>query len=153
RVGFTTVLVPTGQVNNTFSQKAPWIDPIVSASALAPLTSTIKLLVAIRMGTIEPGVCARIGATLDLLSNGRFLLNVVTGGNALEMYGEQVDHDSRYRRTEEYITILKGLWTEESFSFAGEFYHFGDAICWPKPVQKPHPPIFCTGASEIACEV
>jgi alkanesulfonate monooxygenase len=153
RVGFDTILVPTNQQNNTFSSSAPYIDSIVSAAALAPLTSSIKLLVAIRMGTIDPGVCARMGATLDLLSNGRFLINIVTGGNPLGMYGEQLDHDARYRRTDEYVQILKGLWTTERFSFEGEFYRFSDAICWPKPLQKPHPPIYFPGASEIARQI
>ena len=153
RVGFGTILVPTGQQNNTFSSTAPYIDSIVSAAALAPLTSSIKFLVAIRMGTIDPAACARMGATLDLLSNGRFLINIVTGGSALEMYGEHVDHDTRYRRTEEYVQILKGLWTQPRFSFQGDFYTFNEALCWPKPIQQPHPPIYFAGASEIARQI
>jgi alkanesulfonate monooxygenase len=153
RVGFSTILVPTGSTNNTFSTSAPYHDSVVAAAALATVTRSIRLLVAIRMGTIEPAACARMGATLDQLSGGRFAINIVTGGAAQDMYGEQLDHDARYRRSEEYIKILKGLWTEDRFDFDGEFFHLKDAFCYPRPLQLPYPPIYCPGASEIARQI
>jgi alkanesulfonate monooxygenase len=151
--GFDTVLVPTGQQNNTFSTEAPYIDSVVSASAMAAVSKRIKLLTAIRTGLMDPAVCARLCATLDLLSNGRFLINVVSGGAAIKMYGEELDHDARYRRTAEQIAILKGLWTQPSFSYEGEFYRLENAICFPKPVQQPHPPMYFAGSSEIARDI
>lgn len=151
--GFDALLIPTGQQNNTWSLEAPYIDSVVAASAMTGVTKRINLLTAIRTGLVDPGVTARMCATIDLLSNGRFWINVVSGGAPIKMYGEELDHDARYRRTREQLAILKGLWTEPTFSFDGEFYRFDKAICYPKPVQKPYPPIFFAGSSEIARDI
>ncbi|WP_428262062.1 LLM class flavin-dependent oxidoreductase [Haliangium sp.] len=148
--GFESVLITTGQGNNHFGPHAPYVDSLVTASAMAAVSEKIKLLVAIRTGVIDPAICARMCATLDMFSNGRFMLNVVSGGAALEIFGETLDHDARYRRTGEAIAILKGLWTQDEFSLDGEFYSIRAASCYPKPVQTPHPPIYFSGQSEIA---
>ena len=80
-------------------------------------------------------------------------MNVITGGSPLSMYGEEMDHDTRYRRMEEYLQVLEGLWTQEKFSFEGEFYRLKDATLYPKPLHNSHIPIFIAGSSEIACEI
>ncbi|MEE9257363.1 MAG: LLM class flavin-dependent oxidoreductase, partial [bacterium] len=153
RSGFSTILSPSHQKSVNFGREAPVWDSIVNTAAVATATKTIKFLIAVRMGVIDPAICARMLSSLDHLSGGRILLNVITGGSALSTYGEEMDHDTRYRRTEEYIRILEGLWTQEKFSFEGEFYRLDDAVLFPKPVQKPRIPFFVAGSSEIAREI
>lgn len=153
RAGFTTILVPTAQASAHYGPEAPTWDSVVNACVAVSATRAIKLLLAIRVGVMDPAICARTLASLDHLSGGRILYNIVTGGAPLAMYGEEVDHDERYRRTEEYIQILDGLWTQERFSFEGKFYHIENATLWPKPLQKPRIPFFLAGSSEIAREI
>ena len=106
-----------------------------------------------RVGIIDPAICARMMASLDELTGGRILYNIVTGGGALSNYGETLDHDTRYERTDEYLEILEGLWTKDKYSFAGKFYRLEEATVYPRPVQKPRIPFFMAGASEIAQDI
>jgi len=153
RSGFTTILVPTALWSGHYSPQAPAWDSIVNAATIATATKTIKILLAIRVGMIDPAFCARMLASLDELSRGRILYNIVTGGATAVAYGETVDHDDRYRRTEEYIQVLDGLWTQDNFSFEGKYYQLKDATVYPKPVQKPRIPFYMAGSSEIAREI
>ncbi len=153
RSGFTTILVPTSQVSGHYGPQAPTWDSMVNAAVIGPATRTIKLLLAVRVGVIAPAVCARMMASLDELTNGRILYNVVTGGAALSSYGEELGHDVRYERTDEYLEILEGLWTREKYTFEGRFYRLKGATVYPRPVQKPRIPFFMAGASEIAQEI
>jgi alkanesulfonate monooxygenase len=148
--GFTTLLVPTSQISGHYGPQAPTWDSIINAATVAPATKTIKLLLAVRPGMIHPAYCARMMASLDELSGGRIMYNIVTGGSDLSAYGDDLDHDTRYERTEEYIQVLEGLWTQEKFSFEGKYYNFRDASVYPKPVQKPRIPFYMAGASGIA---
>ncbi len=150
RSGFTTILVPTSQVSGHYGPQAPTWDSIVNAAVIGPATSTIKLLLAVRVGIIDPAICARMMASLDELTGGRILYNVVTGGAALSSYGEELEHDTRYERTDEYLEILEGLWTQEKYSFEGKFYRLENATVYPRPVQKPRIPFFMAGSSEVA---
>ena len=151
--GFTTILVPTAQVSAHYGAEAPTWDSVVNASIVAAATKSIKLLLAIRIGLVDPAICARTLASLDHLSGGRLLYNIVTGGAALSMYGEDLDHDRRYERTEEFMDVLEGLWTKESFSYDGEFYHLKNATLYPKPLQSPRIPFFVAGSSEPARDI
>ena len=151
--GFTTILVPTSQVSGHYGHQAPTWDSLINAAVIAPKTETIKLLLAVRVGIIDPAICARMFASLDELSGGRILYNVVTGGGALASYGENLEHDTRYERTEEFIQILDGLWKEDSFSFEGKFYHLDNASVYPRPVQKTGIPFYVAGSSEIAQDI
>lgn len=153
RSGFTTILVPTSQVSGHYGPQAPTWDSIVNAAVIGPATKTIKLLLAVRVGIIDPAICARMMASLDELTNGRILYNIVTGGAALSAYGEALDHDARYERTDEYLQILEGLWTQEKYSFEGNFYRLKDATVYPRPVQKPRIPYFMAGASDVAQDI
>jgi FMNH2-dependent dimethyl sulfone monooxygenase len=92
-------------------------------------------------------------ATLDHLSGGRIAVNIVSGWFRGEFHaiGEPwLEHDERYRRSEEFIRALKGIWTEDSFSFQGDFYRFHNYSLKPKPLQQPHPEIFQGGSSRAA---
>lgn len=151
--GFSTILVPTALWSSHYSREAPAWDSIVNAAAVATATKSIRLLLAVRVGVIDPAFCARMLASLDELSHGRILFNIVTGGATMTSFGETLDHDDRYERTEEYLQILEGLWTQDNFSFEGKFYRFQDATVYPKPVQKPRIPFFLAGASEMARQI
>ena len=92
-------------------------------------------------------------ATIDHISNGRVAINVVSGwfkGEFTAIGLPWLEHDERYRRSEEFIRALKGIWTEDNFTFHGDFYRFRDYTLRPKPVQKPHPEIFQGGSSRAA---
>jgi FMNH2-dependent dimethyl sulfone monooxygenase len=102
----------------------------------------------------HPLVMAKMGATLDHISNGRWGLNVVSGfSSETDQIGKTLlPHDERYRQTEDYITIMKGLWTAEpgSFSYRSDFYTIEKGYVSPLPLQKPHPPIANAGVSQAA---
>lgn len=145
-VGFSGVLLPTGR-----SCEDAWI---VAASLLSA-TSKLKFLVALRPGVIAPAVAARMTATLDRLSEGRLLLNIVTGGDPDEAQGDGLflSHDERYRATDEYLSVFSRLLAGESVDFAGDYVRLkGGKILYP-PVQKPHPPFWFGGSSRAAHEL
>jgi dimethylsulfone monooxygenase len=114
------------------------------ASALLARTSRIKVFSTVHVPLFHPLVTAKMGATLDHMSEGRWGLNVVSGWSEREfgMMGiEVIPHAERYQRTAAYIEILKGLWTSEpgAFSYDSLWYHIKDGEVLPQPVQRPHP--------------
>ncbi len=131
------------------------LEAITLASALASVTKKINLISAVHPGLWHPGVYAKMIATLDNISNGRAALNVVSGWFKQEFigYGEHwLEHDERYRRAEEFIQVLKSMWTEESTTYKGDFYRINEAPLKPKPVNG-RPPIFQGGNSKAAREM
>jgi FMNH2-dependent dimethyl sulfone monooxygenase len=130
------------------------LEALSTVAALAPVTERLKLIAAVHPGLWHPGVVAKMGATIDFISNGRFCLNVVSGWfkDEFTIYGESwLDHDERYRRSEEFIRVLKGMWTEDEFHFKGDFYRINGGWVKPRPVnQNPHPEIFQGGNSKAA---
>jgi len=130
------------------------LEALTTVAALAPVTERLKLIAAVHPGLWHPGVVAKMGATIDFISKGRFALNVVSGWfkGEFTIYGEPwLDHDERYRRSEEFIRVLKGMWTEDEFHFKGDFYRINGGWVKPKPInQNPHPEIFQGGNSKAA---
>ena len=123
------------------------------ASHAAAHTERLGYLIAHRPGFVAPTLAARKAATLDQFTGGRVSLHIITGGSDLDQAkdGDWLDHDTRYRRTDEYLVLLRRTWTEERpFDFEGEFYHVAKAFSEIKPVQKPHIPLYFGGASEAA---
>ncbi|WP_437572824.1 dimethylsulfone monooxygenase SfnG [Sorangium sp. So ce542] len=121
--------------------------------ALLLATERLKVIAAVHPGLWHPGVLAKLGATADDLSGGRFAVNVVSGwfkGEFTALGEPWLEHDERYRRSEEFIRALRGIWTEDHFSLRGDFYRINDFTLKPKPVQKPHPEIFQGGNSKAA---
>lgn len=124
--------------------------------AIMMATQRLKVMAAVHPGMWHPGVFANFGATADHLTNGRFATNVVSGWFKGEFtsFGEPwLEHDERYRRTEEFIRCLRGIWEEDNFEFRGDFYRFHDYSLKPKPLntpERPHPPIFQGGNSTAA---
>src|SRR3981081_4801733 len=111
-VGFTGVLTPTG----TWCEDA-WL----TTAALIPQTERLKFLVAFRPGVISPTLAAQMAATYQRISRGRLLLTVVTGGDSVEQqrFGDYHDHDQRYARTDEFLAIVRAVWSGEPVDFAG----------------------------------
>ena len=121
--------------------------------ALLLATERLKVIAAVHPGLWHPGVLAKLGATADHLSDGRFAVNVVSGwfkGEFTALGEPWLDHDERYRRSEEFITALKMIWTRDHAEVAGDFYRIRDFSLKPKPLQSPHPEIFQGGNSTAA---
>jgi probable F420-dependent oxidoreductase len=124
------------------------LDPFVSLMAAAAVTKKL------RVGT---GICliierdtittAKSVASVDLLSNGRFDLGIGAGWNAEEMEHHGTIFKSRYQRMREQVLAMKELWTKDVAEYSGEFVRFEPSWSWPKPTQKPHPPIHLGGES------
>jgi probable F420-dependent oxidoreductase len=125
------------------------LDPFVSLMAAAAATRRLRvgtgICLLIERDTI---VTAKEVASLDLLSNGRFLFGVGGGWNAEEMENHGTVFKTRFRRLEEQVRALKEIWTKEAAAFHGEFVNFDPIWSWPKPVQKPHPPVLFGGETE-----
>jgi probable F420-dependent oxidoreductase len=125
-------------------------DPFVSAAVAAQATSRIKLGHLVLSNPFRhPGVTAQALASLDRLSSGRLVAGLGAGWTAREfaMFGISFPSaPARLRMLDEALTVIRSLWTREETTFAGEFYHLREAILWPKPVQKPHPPILVGGS-------
>lgn len=145
RLGYGGVLLPTGQ-----ACEESW----VTAAGLATATERLKFLVALRPGVVQPAYAARQTAALDRLSNGRLLLNVVVGGNPVELAGDGVflPHDQRYEQANEFLTIWQGLVSGERVDFEGKHYRIEKGRLDFPPVQTP-PPLYFGGSSEAGIEL
>ena len=144
RAGFDKVLV---------GYTATSAEGFVIAGYAAAHTERLAYLIAHRPGFVAPGLAARKAATFDQVSGGRLALHIITGGSDADQAkdGDWLDHDTRYRRTDEYLTLLRRVWTEDRpFDHAGEFYRVAGAYSEIKPLQKPHVPLYFGGASEAA---
>ncbi|ESZ09382.1 FMNH2-dependent alkanesulfonate monooxygenase [Mesorhizobium sp. L48C026A00] len=142
-IGYYGALLPTGR-----SCEDSW----VVASALAPLTQRLRFLVAVRPGLQSPTLAARMTSTLDRISGGRLLINVVTGGDPIENKGDGIflSHDERYEVTREFLDIYKAVLRGETVAFEGKHFRIEDGRLLFPPVQTPHPPLYFGGSSEAA---
>lgn len=129
-------------------------EPVAFSHALLAATKKLKVIAALLPGPWNPAVAAKQIATIDQLTNGRIAVNIVSGwfkGEFTALGEHWLEHDERYRRSEEFIRALKGIWTTDNFSFKGDFYRFNDYTLKPKPLnQNPHPEIFQGGSSRAA---
>lgn len=154
--GYDLTLIAELNLNDIKGIEAPALDAWSSAAALAAITETIELMVAVRPNFHQPALFAKQAANVDRISNGRLALNVVSSwwAKEAESYGLQFDqHDDRYGRTEEWLTILSRLWTEPRVDYEGRFYTLKDAIVEPKPAatpDRPRPVVYAGGESEAA---
>ncbi|WP_127530927.1 dimethylsulfone monooxygenase SfnG [Paenibacillus kobensis] len=149
--GFEHVLLPTRFVASSDSEEQ-W-ESLTIAAALAVKTSKLELITAVASGLWPPAIVAKMLTTIDHLSGGRAAINVVSGWLKDEYIalGEHwLDHEERYRRSEEFIRVLRALWTEDSAQFAGDFYRLRGAAYSPKPVQSPGPTVYQGGNSKSA---
>ncbi len=143
RLGFGGVLIPTGR-----SCEDAWL----VAASLIPVTQRLRFLVALRPGVISPTQAARQAATLDRLSNGRALFNLVTGGDPEELAGDGVflDHTERYAESAEFTRIWRRVLEGETVDYQGDYVQVRGARLMFKPVQQPRPPLWFGGSSPVA---
>jgi alkanesulfonate monooxygenase len=131
-------------------------DGFLVAAHAAAHTERLGYLVAHRPGFVVPTLAARKAATLDHFSGGRLALHVITGGSDAELQrdGDWLDHDTRYRRTGEYLDVVRLTWTSpRPFDYEGEFYRVRQAFSDVKPLQQPAIPVYFGGASGPATDV
>ncbi len=127
------------------------LDPFVALSAAQAVTTTLKIATGVAL-VIErdPIILAKEVASLDHLSEGRFLFGIGGGWNREEMANHGVDPRTRMALLEDRVAAMKAIWRNDEASYAGSFTSFEKVWSWPKPVQKPHPPILLGGNSEQA---
>lgn len=147
QAGFDRILVPLSSTG---------VDPIITIAYAASVTERIHFMLAHRPGFVAPTVAARQLATLDQFTGGRLAVHYISGGSDAEQRrdGDYLDHDERYERTDEYLGVLRRVWTaDRPFDHQGKHYRFEGAGSEVKPVQQPHIPVFFGGASEAALRV
>ena len=156
--GFDSIWFPE-HTHIPASRKTPWpggadlpkeywhtLDPFVGLSAVAATTDRIKLGTGICLVVErDPITLAKEVASLDHLSNGRVLFGVGGGWNREEMEDHGTDPKRRWKVMRERIEAMKQIWTEDESEYHGEFVDFDPLWSWPKPVQKPHPPVYVGG--------
>ncbi len=146
RLGYYGVLLPTGR-----SCEDSW----VIAAALVPLTRRLRFLVAFRPGLVPPSLAARMAATLDRISDGRLMINIVTGGDPVENAGDGLflSHEARYAVTREFLDVWKALMAGELLRYQGAHIRIDDGCLMFPPVQRPHPPLYFGGSSDAGIAV
>ncbi|KAA0697641.1 alkanesulfonate monooxygenase, FMNH(2)-dependent [Neorhizobium sp. P12A] len=145
RLGFSGVLLPTG---------VSCEESFVTAAALSAHTQKLKFLVAIRPGTASPAYYARLASTLDRVSNGRLLLNIVVGGSPGELAGDGIylEHDERYAHADEFFTVFQELMETGSATFDGKYIKATGARLGLPPIQSPRPPLYFGGSSDAGID-
>jgi alkanesulfonate monooxygenase len=144
QLGFEAALTPTGA----------WCeDAWLSTAMLAPVSQRLKFLVAFRPGLTSPTLAAQMAATFQNLTGGRLLLNVVTGGESHEQraYGDFLDKEARYARCDEFLHVVRALWSGETVDFHGEHIQVEGARL--QQVPQPLPKIYFGGSSPAAGDV
>jgi alkanesulfonate monooxygenase len=147
RAGFDRILI------GYFSNGA---DGFIVASYAAFVTQRLGLMLAHRSGFVAPTLAARKLATLDHFSGGRLAVHIISGGDDTDQNkdGDFLAHDERYARTDEYVEVLRRIWTaDKPVDHQGRYYAFRRAFSDVKPVQKPYPPIYFGGSSDAAIAI
>jgi alkanesulfonate monooxygenase len=152
RAGFDSILVPVAFSSSNYSPHSPRADAILAAAAAVHATRRIKVILAHRPGFVNPGVFAMMCASLDRASGGRLALNIVTAGAVgdMEQFGDDLSHDERYARAEEFVDLLRMLWSQRTTDFDGRYFHTKAARLEPKPVSAKGLPVYLAGASAAA---
>src|SRR5580704_3910636 len=150
-LGYDLTLIAELFMNDIKGPDAPALDAWSTAAALAAVTERLELMVAVRPTFHQPAILAKQAANIDQISGGRLSLNVVSSWWADEArrYGVHFEeHDDRYARTEEWLSVVRGAWCEKRYTHHGKYYAVDETILEPKPV---HPPtIYAGGESEAA---
>ncbi|WP_315832555.1 dimethylsulfone monooxygenase SfnG [Bradyrhizobium prioriisuperbiae] len=127
-------------------------ESVAFSHALLAATKKLKVIAALLPGPWNPTLAAKQIATISQLTEGRVAVNIVSGwfrGEFTAIGEPWLDHDERYRRSEEFIRALRGIWTQDNFTFRGDFYRYSDYSLKPKPLD-PQPEIFQGGSSRAA---
>ena len=159
--GYESLFVPE-HTHIPTSRRSPWsggaelprhyshtLDPFVGLGAAAAATTKLRLGTGICLLTErDPIVTAKAVATLDLISGGRFEFGIGAGWNAEEMANHGTKFETRFRVMVDRAKAMQAIWTQDEAAYEGEFTKFEPIWSWPKPVQKPHPPILLGGESK-----
>ncbi len=163
--GFASLFVPE-HTHIPVSRKSPWpgggdlpkeyahtLDPFISLSFAAAATTNLKLGTGISLiPQRDPIVTAKVVASLDMMSKGRITLGIGGGWNIEEMESHGATYKTRFKLMRERVLAMKALWTEEEASFDGEMVKFEKSWSWPKPLQKPHPPVILGGETKYTLQ-
>ncbi len=147
KAGFSYILIPTA---------GPCWEAWIAGAMMAAKTQTLKMLIALRPGYIKPAQLAKMIATLDQLSNGRVLINLIAGGSSAETAreGVNVPKEERYAMMSEEVELLKKIWASDGpITFEGKYHQVHDLVIQPDVKQDPGPAFFLGGASPDALEV
>ena len=156
KIGFDLTLIAELNLNDIKGVDAPSLDAWSTAAALAAVTETLELMIAVRPTFHLPALLAKQAANIDHISGGRVSLNVVSSwwSEEAKKYGVQFDqHDDRYARTSEWLDVVDAAWKQNHFSYSGKYYSVQDLVLAPKPVSRPRPTIYAGGESETAKEL
>jgi alkanesulfonate monooxygenase len=143
RAGFTGALLPSFPMTE---------DPFIVSSAIARETTTFRFMVAFQPGFLNPVHAARISASLQRLTNGRLVYNIITGGGGPQQtwWGDTTAHDDRYARTTEFLDVLKGVWDGGPFDYDGRFYQVRGGGLPDALAGQPRPDLYYSGSSDAA---
>ncbi|HYZ26258.1 MAG TPA: LLM class F420-dependent oxidoreductase [Geminicoccaceae bacterium] len=161
--GFESLFLPE-HTHIPASRRSPWpggaelpreyshtLDPFVGLAAAAAATEKLRLGTGVCLLTEhDPIVTAKAVATLDLVSGGRFEFGIGAGWNAEEMENHGTAFETRFRVMVDRAKAMQAIWTNEEAAYQGEFTAFEPIWSWPKPVQKPHPPILLGGETKYS---
>lgn len=157
--GFESIWAPEHS-HIPVSRKSPWpgggelpkqyydvMDPFVTLTAAAMVTTKLKIGTGVCLvNQRDPIQTAKLVASIDQVSGGRFLFGIGVGWNAEEMEDHGTAFTTRAKLVRERVEAMKAIWTQSKPEYAGEFVNFGPMMTWPKPVQQPHPPVIVGGA-------
>jgi probable F420-dependent oxidoreductase len=157
--GFESIWAPEHS-HIPLSRKSPWpgggelpkqyydvMDPFVTLTAAAMVTKTLKIGTGVCLvNQRDPIQTAKLVASIDQVSGGRFLFGIGVGWNAEEMEDHGTAFTTRAKLVRERVEAMKAIWTKSKPEYSGEFVNFGPMMTWPKPVQQPHPPVIVGGA-------
>jgi FMNH2-dependent dimethyl sulfone monooxygenase len=155
-IGYDLTLVAELLLNDIKGIAAPSLDAWSTAAALAAVTSTLEIMVAVRPSFHPPALLAKQAANIDRISNGRLALNVVSAWwkDEARRYGVAFDeHDDRYARTSEWLDVVDGAWRERELEYRGRYYSVDELVLEPKPVvrgARRRPTIYAGGESDAA---
>jgi FMNH2-dependent dimethyl sulfone monooxygenase len=156
QIGYDITLIAELFMNDIKGIDGASLDAWSTAAALAAVTEKLELMVAVRPTFHEPAIFAKQAANIDRISGGRLALNVVSSWwkDEARRYGINFEeHDDRYGRTDEWLQIVNGVWTEPRFSHSGKHYKIEETILEPKPLRRPRPTIYAGGESPAAKEL
>jgi FMNH2-dependent dimethyl sulfone monooxygenase len=153
QIGFDLTLIAELNLNDIKGPEAPSLDAWSTAAALAAVTQSLELMVAVRPTFHAPALLAKQAANIDHISGGRLSLNVVSSwwADEAKQYGVHFEqHEDRYARTAEWLEVVNGVWTQDRFTFSGKHYRVENTALAPKPLSKPRPLLYAGGESEAA---
>jgi FMNH2-dependent dimethyl sulfone monooxygenase len=156
QIGFDITLIAELFMNDIKGIDADSLEAWSTAAALAAVTERLELMVAVRPTFHEPAIFAKQAANIDRISGGRLALNVVSSWwkDEARRYGIHFEeHDDRYARTDEWLRVVNGVWSDSRFSYSGRHYKVEETILEPKPSRQPRPTIYAGGESPAAKEL